>query len=375
MNTTIDFTIKRDALIREHLNEEAIKRNEFLYGQYTIVSANLLNFLPEIDSKTHMKLFEQILIHKQLSKLEQGSIEALSYLRTENLSAGDLDTLKNKPAIICTFHTGSYRIINSFLIQHKISFTLVIGNSIMAAEGEEYISHYNKLIGQDSNIGFTIIDAENPKSGLQMLRELKRGKSLLLYLDGNSGAGSATLTNDNRCIVNFLKQQLFARKGIGFLAHAANVPVIPAVNYREGWGDIRLRFYNAILPNADEGRDEYAIRVTQQLYDIVSPVVKQYPQQWEAWLYLHKVAGISNLIIPSRGKKDGKLVRFNLKDFGIFCINKNSFLFQKNNYTSYSITASLYAILKRSIEQPINKKSIPAVTLTELEEKGVLHYL
>ena len=172
MSTTIDYTIKRDKLIREHLNEAVIKDKESLYGQYNIVSANLLNFLPEIDSNTHMKLFMQLLVHKQLSKLEQGSAAALSFLRTENLSTGSLDALRNKPAIICTFHTGSYRIINSFLVKNKVPFALAIGNSIMAAEGDDYISTYNPLAGEDNNPGFTIIDAEHPKSGLRMLREL-----------------------------------------------------------------------------------------------------------------------------------------------------------------------------------------------------------
>ena len=170
MSTSVDYTIKRDNLIREYLNEDVIKGNEFLYGQYTIVSANLLNFLPEIDSNTHMKLFAQLLVHKQLSKLEQGSAAALSYLGTENLSTDSLDALRNKPAIICTFHTGSYRIINLFLVQNKVPFALAIGNSIMAAEGEDYISIYNSLAGESNNTGFTIIYAENPKRGLRMLR-------------------------------------------------------------------------------------------------------------------------------------------------------------------------------------------------------------
>ncbi|MFN4313273.1 MAG: hypothetical protein ACK4E0_03195 [Chitinophagaceae bacterium] len=375
MSTTIDYTKKRDNLIRQYLNEEEIKGNEFLYGQYTLVSANLLNFLPEIDSNIHMKLFMQLLVHKQLSKLEQGSAAALSYLRTENLSIGNLNALRNNPAIICTFHTGSYRIINSFLVQNKVPFALAIGNSIMAAEGEDYISIYNSLAVGDNNTGFTIIDAEHPKSGLRMLRELKSGKSLLLYMDGNSGAGNQTAKNENSCIVSFLRQQLFARKGIGFLAHAANVPIIPVINYRRGWNDIRLRFYDPIAPDPHEDRDSFSRQVTHQLYDIAADIIRQYPEQWEAWLYLHKVANISTPVKPSRGETSGQFVRFNLKDYGIFKINSKGFLFQKNSYKSYPIEESLFEILGQSIVQPIAVDNIKMATLQELEENHVLHYL
>ena len=160
--SNIDFLIQRNNLTRQNLNEEAIKNNEFLYGQYNIVSANLLNFLPEINPKTHMKLFVRLLIHKQLSKLEQGSPEALSYLKTENLHTDNLEALKSKPAIICTFHTGSYRIINTFLIKHKIPFSLTIGSSIIASEGGDYHSIYNSLFGQDEKAGFSIIQCLEP---------------------------------------------------------------------------------------------------------------------------------------------------------------------------------------------------------------------
>ncbi len=370
-----EFIIQRDNIIRQYFDESVIQSNEVMYGQYTIVSANLSNYLPAIDPKMHMKLFAQLLIHKRLSKLEQGSLAALHSLHTENLDDADLKLLKERPAIICTFHTGSYRIINSFLVKNNVPFSLVIGNSIIAAEGEDYHSLYKTLAGQNEKTGFTIIDAENPGSGLQMLRELKRGRNLLLYMDGNSGAGVSTIKNDNNCLVNFLHQQLYARKGIGFLAHAANVPIIPAVNYRPGLNDVRLRFYDAILPDSCEGRDNFATKVTQQLYDILSSFVRQYPEQWEAWMYLHKVASITNLLIPLKGKTSGTMVRFNLKDYGVFQLDKKPFLFQKNSYTSYPIETALYKKLRQSIKKPVSKEGIEKNTFLELKEKGVLHYL
>ena len=206
-----------------------------------------------------------------------------------------------------------------------------------------------------------------------MLRELKAGRSLLLYMDGNTGAGNSTARNENCCLVDFLRHQLYARKGNGYLAHAANVPIIPVINYRPAWDDIRLRFFDKIMPDAGKDRNNFAIRATQQLYDIAAPYIQQYPEQWEAWLYLHKVVSISNRQVLVDGTFDSERFRFNLRDFGVFGISNNSFLFNKTNYTSYKIERGLYKILKQSIDRPVNKKSISRETLRELEKNGVLY--
>lgn len=369
------FIIHRDNLIRKYLTESNIDNNESLYGQYTMVSSNLANYLPEIDAKKHMQLFIQLLIHKKLSKLEQAAEEALSYLTTENLTEDTLQYLREKPAIICTFHTGSYRMINMFLVKMKIPFTLVIGKSILEREGQAYYSLFTSLKGDFRNDGFKIIDAENAQSGLQMIRELKKGRVLLLFLDGNSGAGTATVKNENACIINFLYQQLYARTGIGYLGHAAQVPIFPVINYRPSWNEIRLKFYEAILPDNNEDRGQFAKRAIQMLYDHVATIIRKYPEQWEAWLYLHKVAKISNQLAPKSGKKTGEFLSFNFESFGLFKINSKPFLFQKGNYTSYPIDICLFSSLWKSMSEPVACQKFKPHELNELHKRGVLHYL
>lgn len=368
------FIIRRDNLIRRYLTESNIDNNESLYGQYTVVSSNLVNYLPEIDAKTHMQIFLHLLIHKQLSKLEQGAEEALTYLTTENLTDDMLKYLRENPAIICTFHTGSYRMINMFLVKMKIPFTLVIGKSILSQEGQDYYSLFRSLNSETGEDGFRIIDAENAHSGLQMIRELKKGRVLLLFLDGNSGAGINTVKNENACIVDFLHQQIYARTGIGYLAHSVQVPIFPIINYRPSWNDVRLLFCEAILPHAEEERVEFAKRTIQLLYDHVAPIIRKYPEQWEAWLYLHKAAKISNQATPKRGKKTGEFLSFNIESFGLLKINSEPFLFQKGNYTSYPIDICLFSNLWKSMSEPVAIRNFKPHELDELHRRGVLHY-
>lgn len=370
-----NFIVKRNEIVQHYLKESLVNNDDNLYGQYTIVSANLSNYLPNLDPDKHMELFVNLMIHKKVSKLEQTDMTGLQYLQAEGFWDDASNLLRNQPSIICTFHTGSYRMLNLFLAKMQIPFTLVVGNSIMQEEGNDYISIYNDAIGHKNIEGLKIIDAESPKSALLMLRELKRGRSLVLYLDGNTGAGVATSKNNNQCLVNFLHQQLFARKGIAFLAHVANVPIIPVINYRKSWNDVRLKFHPPMAPDQNIDRERFAMETTQHLYDLVSEVVRSYPEQWEAWLYLHKVANIINKRTSPQGQSNGSFLKFDLSRFGVFKINKNSFLFQKDTYTSFPINHSLFRQLKKNIKNPINPADIKKEYLEELCENGVLIYL
>ncbi len=365
----------RNKIIQHYQESFIVQNDEFLNGQYTMVSANLSNYLPAIDAREHINIFTELLIHKKISHLEQGSEEALNFLTVEGLSNETLNSLKEKPFIICTFHTGSYRLINLFLAKNNIPFALVTGKTILEKEGDSFISLYKRMTPNNTGNSLKIIDAETPQSGLQMLRELKKGRNLLLYIDGNSGAGTVTSKNDNRCIIQFLDQRIFARKGIGYLAHTANVPILTAVNYRESWNDVRLMFHDPIIPDPTIDRALFARDTTQKIYDLVSETVQKFPEQWEAWLYLHKTAHVSPSDLPSNEKYSGTQVEFNLRHYGIFKIESSSFLFKKSTYTSYPIDPSTYDILNNCMRHPVPVQQIESCIFTQLHQNGVLLYL
>ncbi|OJW35491.1 MAG: hypothetical protein BGO54_04065 [Sphingobacteriales bacterium 46-32] len=364
------YITARNEIISGYPNNEIIENDPNLYGQYTMVSANLANYLPDIDPYGHMEVFIQLLRHNKLSKLEQANEVALEYLKIE----GDdtiFETLKGG-AIITTFHTGSYRIINLFLAKKKIPFTLVIGNSIIEQEGSEYISTFRSLFNNNSSNHFRIIDADNALSGLRMLRELKEGRILLLYLDGNSGAGIETASNENRCIIDFLGQQLYARKGIGHLAYTANVPILPIIGYRPSWDEIRLKIDAPIVPDKALSRENFSVAVTQYLYSQASSIIREYPEQWEAWLSLHKVAKVFPQSSSPAIRTSGNIATFNLRHFGLFQIGGESFLLKKSLYQSYVIKSPLFQQLRTSIGQPVSIDDFEVEIWEELIENGVL---
>ena len=369
----------RNALVKNFKAGLKIKEDEYLNGQLNMVSAALVNYLPATGIEAHKDIFKNILLHKKLSILEQSTYEVLDFVEIENLSNDTLTQLKNKPNIICTFHTGSYRVVNLFLTSNKIPYSLVVGKDIVQQQGATFQSLYNGLSGNNPEADFNIIDAESANVGLQMLRELKKGRSLLLYIDGNTGAGAATTKNDNRCAINFLNQQLFARKGIAFLAHAANVPIITVASYRKSFEDIRLKFFNPIIPDAGKERTLFAEEATQQIYNLVAPIIKAYPEQWEAWLYIHKVANIINPAIANPHSKKvsvaSEKITLDSYRFGIFKLNGSSFLLRKATYSFYEINNQLYDLLTKCNNEPVKRECMDDSLFNQLYEQGVVHYV
>ena len=372
------YTELRNNLVNNFKEALKIKENEYLNGQLNMVSAALVNYLPETPIEQHEKIFKNILLHKKLSILEQSTYEALDYVETENLTGEILSQLKTKPVIICTFHSGSYRILNLFLTKNKIPYSLVIGKDIVQQEGASFHSLYNALPGNNQQSDFNIIDAEKANVGLQMLKELKKGRSLLLYIDGNTGAGAATTKNDNRCTVNFLNQQLYARKGIAFLAHAAKVPIVTIVSYRKSWENICLKFCDPIFPDANKERAIFAEEATQQIYDLFAPIIKKYPEQWEAWLYIHKAANIINPAFSIQQRKmagaASEKISLDSFRFGIFKLNGISFLMRKDNYSFYEINNQVYDLLARCSNEHLKKECIEDSLFNQLYEQGVIYY-
>jgi len=284
--------------------------------------------------------------------------------------------LKSKPAVICTFHTGSYRVLNLLLAKLKIPFTLVISKGVAEKEGPIFRSLFQELPGTEKQERFQLIYAEASSSGLQMLRELKAGRSLVLYIDGNTGAGTATTKNDNRCVVDFLQQQLYARKGIAYLAHVAKVPVLTVACYRKTWEDIRLRFFEPVMPTAEKERELFARSTTQHIYGLAAPMIQEYPEQWEGWLYLHKVARVtSNTSLQERKRKfknpEGKMY-FDRYRFGIFKVNGTPFLLKKCNYSFYAIDEQLYNFLRDCSDAPVARTALNEALYPQLRVEGVV---
>jgi lauroyl/myristoyl acyltransferase len=323
-----------------------------LMGKYNLVSAGLYNFLPDLELENHESIFKNILFHqkrgienqKNFSHLDQAEILGL---KSEN------DSYKLHQSIFCSFHLGSYRLINLFLIKYKIAYTLVISKRLLKEQGNDYLDFYTKQCDSDE-VRFEVIDADSPTSTINMVKHLKKGRSLLIYTDGNLGTGVDIENSRNTCLINFLNQRIYARTGVAYLSYLLSVPIIPVFSYINTQKKDVLKFEEIIMPDPNGTKLEYCNYVTRLIYGNAEALIRKYPDQWEGWLYLHKIAVIDKIFenkrscVNLKNTSNTNLI-FNKLDFGLFQIGSTYYLFQKKGYKSYKIQKYLYKLLLDNI--------------------------
>lgn len=222
--------------------------------------------------------------HHQELVLREASCEqlagALSHLA---LPPGYLDT----PAIIPTFHTGSYRILGAWLAMQGIPFSLLVAGQVRQEQEAIYWRTLAPYLRQKAD--FAVLDADDPGVLFAMRSALTRGHCLLVYADGNVGGRSHT--HRIRLGETWLRVPL----GIGLLARLMAVPVQPIWTIREPDG---LRFllhtpYYGLTPAGQTREDRLgaARNCMDHLYGLFLRGLPVAPWQWECWYYLDELWG------------------------------------------------------------------------------------
>jgi lauroyl/myristoyl acyltransferase len=364
MNNQI-YLNKKEQLIKNFaaptFKELMLERNKL--NDFNLVSSILSYLLPEIEVSFHDTIFRNMLTHQALSGLEQAYPEMASEVGLTIRSKRMLGKIKKSPHIIASFHTASYRLLNHLLKQNDIPYTLVISKGGLQSQGEGFVKLCETTYGES----FKMIDAEAPGALFAMIKELKAGKSLLIYLDGNTGGGGKQIDKEKLASIDFLNSTITVRKGTSYLSHISNTPIISSVCYRDGFDKIHIDFPTYTKPDPKEHRDVYAQKVMQFVYSAFGEYVKKYPDQWEAWTYLYKNIPFekNNITAPPKEIKyikeetcsPQKLVKFNLTHYSLFTNNKKYFVMDKHSFLSYPLEKEYAEILIGAMFNPFDLNS------------------
>ncbi|GAA4792240.1 hypothetical protein GCM10023231_20240 [Olivibacter ginsenosidimutans] len=314
-----------------------------LWYKFQVVSASFRNFL-SLEYKAHEPTFYRLLNNQKQAYAEQ-SLSGLPDNLKVRFHGYTLRDIKERPGIICTFHSGSFRMIGHYLAKNGIPFVLLVSKNGLQQENELVNRKYDER--QRQMLGFDLIDANDRNSVLKISRELRNGKSILIYMDGNTGAGDETASH-NLLSVPFLNQRIRARAGAAFISYLASVPIYPVISTRQWTLVPCLDFFPPILPDKEMDRQVFVKKAVSHIYNYLEKAVKQKPWQWEAWLYLHEHAEIVHpvpeqepLPIPMETKKK-RPIRFNEADYSFFNIKGRYFLFRKSDYQCFEIEHWLY---------------------------------
>ncbi len=348
-----NFNFKND--YRELLQREdiGVNRDDVSINYLGIMSAMFSKFLTK-DPNKHIKLYNETEYLKEIRVTLNDYDDILGSTNFTENSLENFQLLKDKPHIITTFHYGLYLMTGLLLAKNKIEFSALISKGGLTFNSDQY----KEVVFERYNYDLKFIDASKTNSVISMIKELKNGKTLLVFLDGNMGA---TEKIENLINVKFLNHSLNVRKGIAYLALKTKTPISTLINYIDNEGNVTFHIEKILDDLNFNSKTEKEIM--QHQYDILSKFVELSPAQWESWYYVHrslpnKKEKTNNFIntfneidlFAPRVVELGEKFYFNLKDYSFFIKNEeSSYILVKENLNSYYISNEFGNILKKSV--------------------------
>lgn len=357
---------------------------EWKLRQYCYAFANYKALMPQlVEGKKGEEVFVDMLKVRARTPLDYKYIDLIddiNYLGHHQV----VTELQKGPFIFCSYHLGSFRKIVSVLARFGYDFSLIVDRGVYETQkdvSEALVKEINARYGTSSD--FEIINAENFGAAMTMTKQLKSGRSIVAYIDGNRGTGGAPKDDKQMLKVNFLGQQLHVRKGLSYISFLTGIPILPVISFRRSPDDISVYFYEPIDPVKATSRKAFCQATTQRLYDILEERLLQYPLQWEGWLYIHKYLDTDNLIKQRRPEPDKQAtrltprsqLRFNDKRYGLYQFGNQFHLFDFDTYLTYLIGKEEFQVLagfKGGTTYKKAKKKVAADLFEELMAQEIL---
>lgn len=331
------------ARCREHFERLDLAKEEGYLMKFTTFSANVENIMPSIPRSQHETLFRELLLQQLFTTFDQKCLTAGELVRSQGTP--DVFTQSDGPKIYCTYHLGSYRLLTTVLFRQGIDCVQLLGSNMNKNQGEGIRELFDALRQKHdlSNV-FQIVEAGSPTAGLSLLRALKAGRSVIVYVDGSPETAPEPGEESQFLSVRFGDRRVLTRKGVAYLSHAAGVPIVPVVSYREPDLTNVLHSLGSIKPIRKSDREMYCQEAMQQLYDAFWPYLKRYPGQWEGWNFIHSFLEPETLRKPLFGRRSERPV-FNKDRYTLCDLKQAPILFDRRLYQTYEITEDLRDLL------------------------------
>ena len=278
-----------------------------------------------------------------------------------------------EPAIYCSFHYGAYMQIASALRILQKDFAVVTnslgGNDIVKWDKTESQIQSNVDYFQD----FEKINPFDKEAIFKMYLLLKKGTSVLVFIDGLQG-GMATTSKRDKAI-NLLNTKISLSSGVTEISKKLEIPLIPVIAEREEQ-KINVTFYEP-FDQIKYKDDTYAEVALQSIVDTLIIHLEKKPEQWQEWPHIH-----NKFILPSpqsprqvsfwqaiklyfKSLKEPKLteqsiLEINTEDFQQFRRDEQSYLINIKNYHCFKISENLKAILEKMNEVDLNVAQVKA---------------
>lgn len=205
-----------------------------------------------------------------------------------------------KGAFVVSFHVGPYRFIPIELSQLGQRVSIVVDQRGAQRETAIIEKHAALLaktpLDAQGRAGYWradvlerlgVINAEEPDVALRIVKALRDGRVVMVYLDGNTGSGPRRTEHAVRA--PFLGTHILVRPGIGELATLTGATVVPVLSRRRLRARHTCHFHAPIVPGPEESRADFSTRVLRETVALLEQRLERRPGEWEEWHHFHRM--------------------------------------------------------------------------------------
>jgi hypothetical protein len=342
------------------------------------VSASLFNLMPAIKSDDYYTAIKQIWRFETTAILDQHHASALiPYIIPE----GEGLESNSHPVIFCSYHFGPYRLVAPYLLSKGVILTIVTDKSVAEAQGELFKELIREFC-QSQDIPSDRCqwhDTSEPTLLISLMRDLKKGRSILFYIDANKGVGSEEIKK-NTITIEFMKHPFFARAGVATLAQISRARLVPII--------MKRNLSNQLLINAKMGpsfelekeRTPLSIeKACRFMWHFLECELLADPLPWEPWRYVHRFLDIAaansdeaNQMIIALNSTAVTDLTIDVSRFPLASVAEENYLFDRKTYQFYRISEKFRCILEKVATDRSVLNTLGRGTITKLLSMGVL---
>ena len=332
-----------------------------------LFSANIKRFLPFVPASDYEELYKKVIYYQKISGREQADT---TYLRKSRIidetTFGVTSASVQDNTIFATFHLGSYRLMNCYLYELGYKIVLIIDDSVFQKQQEEMLRVCKEVLQSKTTSDMVILNIKDRKSIFKLKQFIAEGYVMSVYLDGNSAMMDTQQDFSKSYIgINFFKNQIFVKNGVGKLAALLQAQIVPVVSFRDEPESSTLEFYGEMRQEDFENKEDFAVQSIATAYQKLEERLIHYPEQWECWLYIHK--WFMRDTVATYSTPDRIEGYFNKERYTTFTLGDAPFLFDLIDYQSYPIDQELYEALHENTFDTISLD-----TMRELLSKNII---
>lgn len=307
-------------------------------NSYTMVSANLFNFLPHVAPHRHLSFYQQYKGQQYLNGNDIRLFEGDYPLPIDGLQ-DFLERVIQQRGIIATYHFGPFQLINYILMNARVPYVLLVGPQSISEWQYRYPALMERMKEATKNNRFQLLDAQEPSALRRMYRLVDEGYHLLLYIDGMEGIDQAV--SERNVEVSYLGQEIRVAKGAAALASYFQRPIHPVL-LRRGTDRIVIEMDQPIYAEQFKDRNTFIQRASDRLFAFLGRFVMHWPEQWTNWNMLHRFLAKEKPI-----GNEAFLESLELQErYGLLQLEASAYLLDKSSYKLYPMAVDEFNVLK-----------------------------